>query len=201
MKTRVILVSSLASLVFAGSVARGQSLVDIARKEEARRKAVTTPARVYTNQDVRPMAPAEPASPEQPATPGAAQAPIVPPAGPGANAPKETAQPPTTPLPPQTDVKDEASWRSLATEARTKLERSEETLSVFTAQNEVLAGRFAALSDLAQRAQVVAEMQKAQAEIDSLQKEIAAQAQQIAAIEEQARRAGVPPGWIRLPQG
>lgn len=203
MKTRVVLVWTLASLVFAGHVARGQSLADIARKEEARRKAVTTPARVITNKDVRPVTPPAPASPEQAAAglPGAQQAPAVPTAIPGTDALKEAAQPPITPPSPPAEIRDEAYWRTLVTEARAKLERSGGILSVFVQQNEALAVRFAALGDLAQRAQVVAEMEKMQAEIDRVQKESAAQTQHIAAIEEQARRAGVPPGWIRLPQG
>ncbi|MBE3072910.1 MAG: hypothetical protein IMZ67_08045, partial [Acidobacteria bacterium] len=156
MKTRVVLVWTLASLVLAGHVARGQSLADIARKEEARRKAVTTPARVLTNKDVRPVTPPAPASPEQ-AAPGAQQAPAI------------------APPSPPAEIRDEAYWRTLVTEARAKLERSGGILSVFVQQNEALAVRFAALGDLAQRAQVVAEMEKMQAEIDRVQKEITAQ--------------------------
>ena len=53
MKTSSILAWSLVGLVLGGSVAYGQSLVDIARREEDRRKAVKTPARVYTIQDVQ----------------------------------------------------------------------------------------------------------------------------------------------------
>ena len=51
--------------------------------------------------------------------------------------------------------------------------------------------------DPAQRSQLELEHQRAVAELDRVKNEIADQTKAIADIEEEARRANVPPGWLR----
>ncbi len=51
--------------------------------------------------------------------------------------------------------------------------------------------------DPAQRAQLERERQRALLELDRTKIEIAEHVKAIAAIEEEARKAGVPPGWLR----
>ena len=46
-------------------------------------------------------------------------------------------------------------------------------------------------------AAISADRQKALAELDRTQKAVAADTKAIAALDEEARRAGVPPGWLR----
>lgn len=206
MTARAIVSWSLVILACAESAAHAQSLADLARQEEARRQAVSVPARVFTSKDVpavalpvpaavpAPGTPDAPAQPEAPATaPPAAETVSAPPAAP-------SEEPAPAAAPPSSDTRDETYWRTLHADARAALERTEATLRAFEQQYEALAARFVALGDASERAQVVADMEKAQSEIGRLQQEYIAQAQQVTAIEEQARRAGVPPGWIRQPE-
>jgi len=195
MTIRAVVVWSLVGLAVGGSAAYGQSLADVARKEEERRKAVKTPSKVYTIRDVRKALGGDPSTPLAP-TPGEAASPGVsarPPDSP-VSAPQVATPPPVPP-----EVKDEAYWRRLLGDARSKLERSTTVASALRSQYEVLASRFASLADASQRGLVIAEMEKMQSEIDRVQKEIGQQTQDVANLEEQARRAGVPPGWIRPP--
>ena len=56
---------------------------------------------------------------------------------------------------------------------------------------------FAARDDPYQRAQIADNRQKALAELDRVTQEIEKGTKAIADIEEEARKAGVPPGWVR----
>ena len=51
--------------------------------------------------------------------------------------------------------------------------------------------------DPAQRAKLEADRKTALAELERVKKELETQTKGIAAIEEEARRAGVPAGWLR----
>jgi len=51
--------------------------------------------------------------------------------------------------------------------------------------------------DPAQRAKIEADRKTALAELERVKKELVDQAKAITAIEDEARRAGVPPGWLR----
>jgi hypothetical protein len=48
-----------------------------------------------------------------------------------------------------------------------------------------------------QRAAIAAERDKSLAEMDRLKKEIAEHTKKIATIQQDARQAGAPPGWVR----
>jgi len=60
-----------------------------------------------------------------------------------------------------------------------------------------LATDFVNRDDPVQRDQIAAERQKALAELDRVRREIEDQQKAIAAIQEEARKAGVPAGWVR----
>jgi hypothetical protein len=192
MKYSRILAWSLAGLVFGGSLAYGQTLADLARKEEERRKAVKAPSRVYTTQDVQRASGTDPTAPPPAVTPPAT-APSAS-AGPATAAVKAPEQPP-----PDQQPKDEAYWRGVFTNARDRLERSSAYMSALKTQYDVLANRFVGLSDSADRGAVMVEMDKVQGEIDRLQQDVSQQTKELADLEVQARRAGVPAGWIRPP--
>jgi hypothetical protein len=60
-----------------------------------------------------------------------------------------------------------------------------------------LTADFTARDDPAQRAVVATDRQKALAELDRVKNDIVQQTKAIADMQEEARKAGVPPGWLR----
>lgn len=191
------IVAAALLLLFGRSMAFPQSLGEIARKEEERRKTVKTPSKVYTNDTLRRdpgslSAPAQPApaSPSQPAS--ATPAPSTPtPDSPSASSP------PVDGAKPQAQAKDEKYWRGRITQAREQLDRNKTLLDALQSRVSALATDFVNKDDPAQRSVIERDRQRALAEIERLKKEVADQTKAIAAIEEEARRAGVPAGWLR----
>jgi hypothetical protein len=187
-------------LVFPATVgpAAAQSLADIARQEEARRKTVGPAAKVYSNDDLSPVPP-PPAAPTgassgsdpQAASGGAGSAP----ADGAAAVPPEpaAAEAGTTP----TLVKDEAYWRKRLSGLREALERDRSYAEAMQTRVNVLTSDFSSRDDPAQRARIGVERQKALAELDRLKGSIENGKKAIADTEEEARRAGAPAGWLR----
>lgn len=178
--------------VLGSATPTGQSLADVARAEEARRKTPKRPSKVYTNDDLgrsaNAPAPAAVASTAEPAsgTGGSPAAPASKPV-PGAK-PAETAP---------AAAKDEKYWRDRITAARTAVERSQAFLDALQSHINGLATEFVNMSDPVQRAAIEQKRLGAIAEQDRVKAEIAQQARAIVSIEDEARRASVPPGWIR----
>lgn len=185
----------LSALVFvtlsAPLVAQAQGLAEVAKKEEERRKQIKTPGKVYTNEDLKP---------------DISTAMVVPPASPGSTTPTEPGtQVPALDLPAgrveddgaREEVRDEAYWRARIGAARSALERSRIFADSLQSRINALTTDFVNRDDPAQRAQIELERQRALAELERVKQEIAEQTQAIADIEEEARRAGVPPGWLR----
>lgn len=191
--TRVILILLL---TLVASSVQAQSLAELAKQEEARRRTVKEPAKVYTNRDLKPEprgpSSATPAAkPEQaPPTPAPAPAgtPTVLPGGSVAEVPKSE---------PLAEEKGETHWRALITAARAALERSRVLADALQSRLNALATDIVNRDDPAQRSQLERDRQRALAELDRTKIEITEQVKAIAEIEEDARRAGVPPGWLR----
>ena len=182
--TRIV----VGAVVLATAAASAQTLADVARKEEERRKAVKTPGKVYTNDALQQLpapsgtaAPAVPAPDAQP-TP-AAEAPVAP-------APEMPAASGEAP-------KTEADWRKRVGAERDALSRAQIFAEALQSRINVLAADFVNRDDPAQRDVVAAERQKALAELDRVKLEIQQHQKTIATIQEEARRAGVPAGWVR----
>ena len=183
--------AGVALAAVAAGTASAQPLGDVARKEEARRKAVTAPGKVYTNESLRGMdfQAAEPApAPQQPDAP-AAQPPS--PSG-GQETPDQKAA-----QEQEARKKDEAHWRARMTEARTGLERARMFQEALQSRINALSTDFVNRDDPAQRDTIATDRAKALAELDRVKQEIAAYEKEIRDIEEEARKAGVPPGWLR----
>ena len=169
------------------SLVAAQGLATIAKKEEERRKGVKETGKVYTNDDLkRDITQSEPSvatntSPSEPST----QVPSV-------NLPAGQA-------PPDADVnaKDETYWRTRINDARSALERSRIFADALQSRINALTTDIVNRADPAQRAQLELERQRALAELERVKQEVAAQTKAISEIEEEARRAGVPPGWLR----
>ena len=209
----LIVVVTLAAILTSGAPA--QSLGDVARQEESRRKT-TSSGKVYTNDDLR-GAPAAatttPApTPPSPAT-DAAPAALPPPADAGAKpAPKPDVKADAKPAPggdakaadaepkaaPAPDPKgDQAAWRKRRQSIQASLERAEAFAVALQSQINGLTADFAARDDPAQRAKVGSDRQKALTELDRVKKEVQQHTKALADLQEEARRAGVPPGWLR----
>jgi len=207
MKTRLLRIG--ASLVVAGALTGGpafaQSLGELARKEAERRKAITTPVKVYSNANVR--SEAKPATPPASSPAAAVPAPAPPPspsgtppaAAPGAPAAGQTpAQAADTAKPPAPDPKqEEASWRKRIQSERDALSRAQTFSDALQSRINALSNDFVSRDDPAVRTQISNDRQKAVAELDRVKQEIAQYTKSIAAIQEEARKAGVPAGWVR----
>ena len=196
-RVRVALGLSLAAM----PVVHAQSLADVARREEARRKTITAPAKVYTNDSLR-----DPGSPPDAAAAAPATAAPAAAGQPAGGAPPATAAPPSpsgTPgqpaaaAPPAAPLPDEAAWRQRIAAARDGLARSQTFAEALQSRINALATDFAARSDPAQRAVISTDRQKALAELDRVKQEIAQFQKSITDIQAEARKAGVPAGWVR----
>ncbi len=154
MRAHHFTVGTAAALLFAATV-QAQSLADLARKEEERRKGVPESAKVYTNKDLN-------------AVPG----PSAPPP-PAAAAPTKSAVDAAKDAAKEKDATgDKGSVNALSTD-------------------------FVNRDDPAQRAAIERDRQKALAELTRLKQAVVDGKKAIATLEEDARRAGVPPGWLR----
>ncbi len=179
---------AVAALSVGTAPARAQeppSLAELARLEAARRKAVTTPSKVVTDKDLKPApgpAPA-PAASAQPgpvaASPTSAEA-VPAPAG-------ETAA----------GDHDEAWWKTRMESLREELRRSEIFAESLQSRINALSTDFASRDDPYQRAKVGEERLKMLAEMDRVQRDIERIKKATTELEEEARRSGVPPGWVR----
>ena len=177
-------ISSVAVVVILAlcSTPRAQSLGDVARQEQARRKNVEKSGKVYTNETLRGAGDV-----------GAAGAP---PAAPAAEAPKVPDAPKAADEKPD-PKKQESYWRERVAKAREGLDRAKMFKDALQSRINALGADFTARDDPAQRAAIAGDRQKALAEFDRVTTEIAAFEKELRDIEDEARKAGVPPGWVR----
>jgi len=182
-------------LASAASV-RAQTLGDIGKKEEERRKG--TPAgKVYTNQDLKPVPVA--------AVDSAAQ-------GDSEKAADESKAADDKSKPAKSDktddkaegdktsggaVKDQKHWRDRIAAARVALDRDTGYADAMQTRINALTTDFVNRDDPSQRGVIERDRQKALSELERLRKQIDDDKKAISDIEEEARRAGVPAGWLR----
>jgi hypothetical protein len=186
-----LLISLLLCQFALASAAAAQTLADVARKEEQRRKTVKKADRVYTNKDLHQTERA-PAAEGQPAQPAAA----TPPAGQPSTESTEPKDAEKTPAEDDT-AKTREEWQSQIAQGRADLDRSRMFAEALQTRTNSLWADFTARDDPAQRAAIEVERKKTIAEMDRVKAEIEAKTKALADLEEQARRAGVPPGWLR----
>ncbi|HWV94586.1 MAG TPA: hypothetical protein VNZ24_09720 [Vicinamibacterales bacterium] len=189
---------SVAALVFIGvaNVAAAQSLGDVAKKEEQRRKTVKSSGKVYTNDELKrdptPSVPAS-ASTGTTSTPSASSTPAPAPASSGNNADRDD----SANKDGSADKSDEKTWRKRITNARESLQRSQAFADALQSQLNALSTDFVNRDDPIQRQQIAKQRDGVLAELDRVKKEVAAQTKAISDIQEEARRANVPAGWVR----
>ena len=159
---------------------RAQSLADVAKKEEERRKKLPAPAKVYTNKDRT----AVPGSTPAPSSAATAQPAADAAAAAGAKEDKGT-------------VKNQAYWSGRRKALQDKLDRDQSFLLALQTRINSLAADFVNRDDPAQKAVIERERLKAVADLGRLQQEIAAGKKGLTDLDDEARRAGVPAGWLR----
>jgi hypothetical protein len=191
MDKRLIFTSLITGSLLCSAGVKAQSLADVARAEEARRKSQKAPVKVYTNEDLGKggevaIAPPTPASDTSTAKPGATGA---------SGAAKPPASKPSEPT--DTTGKDEKYWRARIEDARTAVQRSQAFHDALQSQINGLYAQFVAVDDPAQRAVVEQKRLAALAELERVKAEITKNTKAVADIEDEARRASVPPGWLR----
>ena len=166
------------------------SLVELAKQEQARRKTVKAASKVYTDKDQRKDAPAPATTAAGGARPASKQpdATVVPDAPPPAQAQPGGAE---------SGEHDEAWWKARMSTAREDLRRNEAFAAALQSQVNGLTTDFVNRDDPYQRAKIGEDRQRAIAELDRVKREAEQAKKTILAIEEEARQAGVPPGWIR----
>jgi hypothetical protein len=98
---------------------------------------------------------------------------------------------------PTEPVGDEAWWRARAAAARAALERDRMLADAVQSHINALKNDVASRDDPAQQAIMRERLASALAELDRLKQRIEADRQAILDIQEDARRKGIPAGWIR----
>ncbi len=183
---------ALAALAFGVAGVSAQSLGEVAKKEQQRRKTTTkTAGKTYTNRDLGPGG-------TRPPTPPAPAAPASQTAGPGGLAATEAEKAKAAEQPEAKDPREtEEYWRGRMEGAKAELRRNEMFLEALQSRLNALTTDFVNRDDPAQRAVIATDRQKALAEMERTTQLVSQLKQQIADIEEEARQAGVPPGWIR----
>jgi hypothetical protein len=192
-------------LVCGASRTLAQSLGDVARKEEERRKRVQPAGKVYTNQDLGPAPP--PSAPASAAAGDdkAAAAASKPEAAKDSSkdvkddqtAKDEKSGKDGKDAKPAEDTKGQAYWSSRRRALQEALDRDLTFADALQSRINALSTDFVNRDDPAQRAVIERDRQKAASELERLKKQIVDDRKAVADFEEEARRAGVPPGWLR----
>ena len=184
---RIVVSLVLLSLAVIVTPVAAQSLADLARKEQDRRKAIKKPAKLLTNKDLRVPS----------ATPAAAADGTAPAGTPATDAEKGKPAAPGTEKKAEEPVKDQAYWSNRAKGLQTQLERDQTFAVAMQSRINALTSQYTNQADPVQQAALANDRQKSVAELNRLTKQIEDDKKAIADLQEDARRAGVPSGWLR----
>ena len=189
-QTLPVLVLAAVGFAAVPRVATAQSLADVARQEGERRKALTSEGKTLTNADIG-------AGPSQSAP--------APPSTPPADASKpdssksDAKSDKTAEAVKKTDdkVKDQKYWSELVKGLNDKLSEDKILADAMQTRINSLTTDFVNRDDPAQKAVIASDRQKALDELARLKKAIVDDTKAIDDTQEEARKAGVPPGWLR----
>ena len=178
------------------AAAQTPPLAEVARKEAERRKATKAAGKVYTNKDL----------PESARTP-------APPAGSSTTVPLDPVEAATTEKPAEgktgeakageaepaakDGVKNEAYWKARMAAAREELRRNELFAESLQTRINSLGRDFVNRDNPAQRTQIGRDRTDALSELNRVKGDIETGKKAIADMEEEARKSGVPAGWLR----
>ena len=179
----VRLLSAIGLVAAVAMTVSAQSLGELAKKEEARRQAIKKPSKVLTNDSLRSI--------PTPAAPPPAS--VTPPPASSSPAAASTEKP----KPEENRKAQETAWRQKMQGARDSLQRSQMFAEALQSRINGLTTDFTARDDPAQRAVIANDRDKALAELDRVKNDITKQTKAIEDLQQEARKAGVPPGWLR----
>jgi hypothetical protein len=182
MTNRFVSICILVALAFQTSLS-AQSLAEVAKAEEARRKSVKGAGKVYTNDDLGGGAAAPPA-PSQPAVSTS----TAKPADAAAKPEENKAVDPT---------KTEKYWKDRAQTIQQSLSRNKLLLDALQSQSRGLNAEFMNTDDPGQRELIRARIERVTGELQRVQQDIEQQTKASTDLLEEARKAGVPAGWLR----
>jgi hypothetical protein len=180
------LLSALTFAYVAAAVAApaaAQSLAEVARQEEARRKEIKRPAKVITNQDLKPGL--QPFSEPVPLSTDTAAADAK---GGDKAAGGDAAKDPQ---------KDQKFWTDKKKTLQQNLDRDSGYAEALQVRINALTTDFVNRDDPVQKGKIEQDRVKALAELERLKKAIEDDKKALVNLEDDARKAGVPPGWIR----
>jgi len=182
-------VVALAFLALAGSAypVKAQGLGDVACKEEERRKDIKAPAKVYTNKDLGSVPDAPSGTFSSPTASGSAST----------EAPKDAASAKSDDAKDKGPTKDQAYWSGRKKDLQTKLDSDQTLADALQSRINALNTDFVNRDDPVQRAGIDRDRQKANSELDRLKKSVQDGKKALSDLDEEARKAGVPAGWLR----
>ena len=187
-----MMAAATVALCGTASFVAAQTLGDVAKQEEQRRKDIKKPAKLYTNDDLK-AAPPPSGPPIDSAKPGDAGSSAASGGGDAAGAAKPDDKGGSS----DGGKQGQAAWALRMKKLQDQLNHDETFLDALQTKVNALTTDFVNRDDPAQKAQIENERQRSLAELDKLKQTIAADKKAIADLEEEARRAGVPPGWLR----
>ena len=190
-RTGLLIVALATALAYAAPLA-AQSLADVAKKEEERRKEIKAPAKVLTNKDLAEVPP-QPV-PSTPATPAGGSTETPAPAAGGTTPDTGDA---TKPKDAGGVVKDQKYWSEKMKSLQESLAHDQVLADAMQTQISSLTTDFVNRDDPAQRAVIEKNRVTALGELNRLKDQIKKDQKAIDDLQEEARRAGVPPGWLR----
>jgi len=182
-------VAALAFIALAGSAypVKAQGLGDVARKEEERRKDIKAPAKVYTNKDLGAVPDAPSGTFSSPTASGSAST----------EAPKDASSAKSDDAKDKGPTKDQAYWSGRKKDLQTKLDSDQTLADALQSRINALNTDFVNRDDPVQRAGIDRDRQKANSELDRLKKSVQDGKKALSDLDEEARKAGVPAGWLR----
>jgi hypothetical protein len=172
----------------------GQSLADVAKKEEERRKTAASGTKVYTNGDLKSVDPApdpitlaadSSAGPEKKSADSSGDS--KPDAKADGKTPAKDAK-----AAAKGEVKDQDYWSAKMLALNQQLDRDRLYAEALQTRINSLTAEFAGKDDPVQRSIVAQDREKALAELERLRKAIEEDKDNVANAEEEARHAGVP---------
>jgi hypothetical protein len=188
----------IAVLMGASASLQAQSLGEIARQEAERRKALKNEGQSYTNKDLRQVFVPSPPTPDpSPAVASPSNSASATPNGKDPASPDVKAGAEAKPGDGKEPVKDQAYWSARKQALTERLDRNQTYAAAMQSRINALTTDFVSRDDPAQRATIANDRQRATSELDRLRQAIADDKKALADLEEEARRAGVPPGWLR----
>jgi hypothetical protein len=183
--------TTFGAVLLLSTTAWSQTLADVAKREEERRKNLPEAAKVYTNKDLTPApAPQSPPSPSKDT--GDAK---------DAKDDKDSKGAVDKDKDKDKDgkdvVKDKAYWSGRLKALQDQVSQNETFIDALQTRVNSLTTDFVNRDDPAQRSVIEQNRQKAVTELARLKQAVVDGKKAIANLEEEARRAGVPPGWLR----